>query len=99
MINSFLNFNEFKLYINNLSRLFFQAVPYIIKTKTGDKRGAGTDANVFIQFYGTEGKSEECQLRTKSDNFERAKVRIFLDKTKCLRFFNNFKYEFKGRHV
>ncbi len=75
-----MNFNEFKLNISNLSCLFFQAVPYIIKTKTGDKRGAGTDANVFIQFYGTEGKSEECQLRTKSDNFERGKVIIFFTK-------------------
>ena len=46
----------------------------MIKVKTGEKRSAGTDANVFIQFYGIEGKSEEYQLRNNSDNFEKGKV-------------------------
>ncbi len=49
-------------------------IPYVITTKTGDKRGSGTDANVFIQIYGVDGKSEEYTLRNKSDNFERGKV-------------------------
>jgi len=49
-------------------------IPYVITTKTGDKRGSGTDANVFIQIYGVDGKSEEYPLRNKSDNFERGKV-------------------------
>ena len=38
---------------------------------TGDISNAGTDANVFVQMYGASGKkSDECQLRNKSDNFE-----------------------------
>ena len=45
--------------------------------KTGDKRGAGTNSNVFIQFYGSEGKSEEYFLDNKSDNFERGKEDVF----------------------
>ncbi len=55
-------------------KLRYLAIPYVITTKTGNKRSAGTDANVFIQIYGIDGKSEEYQLRTKSDNFERGKV-------------------------
>jgi hypothetical protein len=43
---------------------------------TGDKLGAGTDANVFIQMYGLNGKTEEIFLRNKSDNFERKSVEI-----------------------
>ena len=49
-------------------------IPYVIITKTGEKRGSGTDADVFIQIYGVDGKSEEYPLRNNSSNFERAKV-------------------------
>lgn len=49
-------------------------IPYVITTKTGKKQGAGTDADVFIQFYGKEGKSEEYVLKNSSDNFEKGKV-------------------------
>ena len=51
-----------------------KVIPYVITVKTGDKRGAGTDANVFMQIYGAEGKTEEIRLDSKSDNFERGKV-------------------------
>lgn len=47
----------------------------MIIVKTGDKKGAGTDADVFVQLYGADGgKSEEIYLDNKSDNFERGKV-------------------------
>lgn len=49
----------------------------MITTKTGDKRGAGTDANVFIQFYGPDGKSEEIPLDNRSNNFERGQEDVF----------------------
>lgn len=49
-------------------------MPYVVTIKTGDKRGAGTDANVFIQFYGLDGKTEEYPLKSNSNNFERGKV-------------------------
>lgn len=49
----------------------------MLTLKTGDKRGAGTDANVFVQFYGQDGKSEEYFLDNKSDNFERGQEDVF----------------------
>lgn len=52
-------------------------IPYCITLWTGDKSGAGTDANVFIQMYGDLGKSEEIQLKNKSDNFERGSKEAF----------------------
>lgn len=44
---------------------------------TGDVRGAGTNANVFLVMYGENGKSDQFDLRNKSDNFERAQVDKF----------------------
>lgn len=39
--------------------------------KTGDIRGAGTDANVFIQLFGKNGDTGERKLETSSNDFER----------------------------
>lgn len=50
---------------------------YTIKVYTGDKRGAGTDANVHIILFGNEDKSEVFQLSQSSEHqnpFERGKV-------------------------
>ena len=44
---------------------------------TGDIKGAGTDANVFLQMYGEDGKTDEVQLRNKTDNFEKAAIDKF----------------------
>lgn len=44
---------------------------------TGDVKSAGTDANVFIQMYGELGKTEEYQLRNRTDNFEQGHVDKF----------------------
>ena len=49
-------------------------IPYTITVRTGDKRSAGTDADVFVQFYGHDGKSGEIFLKNRTDNFERGKV-------------------------
>ena len=49
----------------------FSVIPYEITIKTGDKLNAGTDANVFVQIYGEDGKSEEIQVKNRTDNFER----------------------------
>ena len=38
--------------------------------------GAGTNAKVFIQMYGLNGKTDELPLKNKSDTFERNTVRI-----------------------
>ncbi|XP_030851151.1 lipoxygenase homology domain-containing protein 1 isoform X3 [Strongylocentrotus purpuratus] len=47
-------------------------IPYEITVITGDKSGAGTDANVFLTMYGDDGaKTEEFSLRNRTDNFEK----------------------------
>ena len=40
-------------------------------------RGAGTNADVFLQMYGDDGKTEEYILRDKTDRFERGQVDKF----------------------
>ena len=40
-------------------------------TKTGDKRFAGTDANVFIQLVGEKGMTQKMTLDNPKNNFER----------------------------
>ncbi|NXF15980.1 LOXH1 protein, partial [Rhodinocichla rosea] len=58
---------------------------YTIKVHTGDKRGAGTDANVHIILFGNEDKSEVFQLSQSLEHqnpFERGKVDTFKIKTK-----------------
>ncbi|XP_078332217.1 lipoxygenase homology domain-containing protein 1-like isoform X5 [Crassostrea virginica] len=46
-------------------------IPYEVTVWTSDISKAGTDANVFIQMYGTDGKTDEIVLNNRSDNFER----------------------------
>lgn len=47
-------------------------------TYTGDKRGAGTDANVVITIFGEEGDSGEKKLDNARNNFERGKYVLTL---------------------
>ncbi|KAH9519113.1 Lipoxygenase y domain-containing protein 1 [Bulinus truncatus] len=54
-----------------------KTIPYEVTIWTGDKKGAGTDANVFLQMYGKSGKTQEIQLRNKSDNFEQNQMDKF----------------------
>lgn len=66
--------------IDNLLKEGSQAgnlTEYTIKVYTGDKRGAGTDANVHIILFGNEDKSEVFQLSQSLEHqnpFERGKV-------------------------
>ena len=54
-------------------------VKYEIIVITGDEKGAGTDANVFITIYGVNGDSGRRQLRQKFRNlFEREQTDRFL---------------------
>lgn len=46
-----------------------------VRVRTGDVRGAGTDADVSIILKGSKAHSEEIQLESSADNFERNKVR------------------------
>ncbi|CAF2355156.1 unnamed protein product [Rotaria sp. Silwood2] len=54
-----------------------RVIPYEVTVFTGDKSGAGTDAKVFIQIYGLNGKTEEIILKNKSDSFEQKAVDKF----------------------
>ena len=66
-------FQNFHLmYTDNDSWNFFvKGIPYEVTVWTSDISKAGTDANVFIQMYGTDGKTDEIVLNNRSDNFER----------------------------
>ena len=58
----------------------FPATSYQIYVKTGDVRGAGTDANVFLQLYGRHGDTGKQQLRRSHNTknmFERARTDQF----------------------
>ncbi|XP_029868281.2 oxygen-regulated protein 1 [Aquila chrysaetos chrysaetos] len=76
--------------IDNLLKEGSQAgnlTEYTIKVYTGDKRGAGTDANVHVILFGNEDKSEVFQLSQSLEHqnpFERGKVDTFKIKTKKL---------------
>ncbi|XP_056399217.1 lipoxygenase homology domain-containing protein 1 isoform X2 [Hyla sarda] len=52
-------------------------VNYEVNVTTGNVRGAGTNANVFMQLYGDRGKTEETSLRSRSNDFERGAVDSF----------------------
>lgn len=47
---------------------------YSITVYTGDVDDAGTDANVFISIYGSKGSTEEFQLDSGDNDFERGSV-------------------------
>ncbi len=49
----------------------FSGNKYKVTVYTGDKRGAGTDANVFINIFGEHGNTGERKLDNNRNNFER----------------------------
>ena len=57
----------------------FTVRKYKVHVFTGDVKGAGTDANVFITIYGEYGDTGERQLgksETHSNKFERKNVSV-----------------------
>ncbi|XP_030824848.1 LOW QUALITY PROTEIN: lipoxygenase homology domain-containing protein 1 [Camarhynchus parvulus] len=59
---------------------------YEVVTVTGDVRGAGTDANVFVTLFGEHGITPKTHLTTHTDKrsstaFERSKTDVFRVKT------------------
>ncbi|XP_025021880.1 lipoxygenase homology domain-containing protein 1 [Python bivittatus] len=52
-------------------------INYEVCIVTGDVRNAGTNANVFIQFYGELGKTEVLILKNRSNNYERGATEKF----------------------
>jgi len=49
---------------------------YVVKVFTGDKRGAGTDANIFVNISGEFGDTGERELKESNhfNKFERNQV-------------------------
>uniref|UniRef100_A0A8B9ZLP9 Lipoxygenase homology domains 1 n=2 Tax=Anas TaxID=8835 RepID=A0A8B9ZLP9_ANAPL len=65
-------------YITKANREVF----YEVVTVTGDVRGAGTDANVFVTLFGEHGITPKTHLTSKSSTaFERSKTDVFRVKT------------------
>lgn len=56
---------------------YFIVVKYKVQVKTGDIRGAGTDANVFLQLFGVNGDAGERKLESSGNNFERGHTDTF----------------------
>uniref|UniRef100_A0A3Q3WIH2 PLAT domain-containing protein n=1 Tax=Mola mola TaxID=94237 RepID=A0A3Q3WIH2_MOLML len=54
---------------------------YEVVTITGDERGAGTDANVFITLFGEYGITPKVHLASSRTAFERAKTDVFRIRT------------------
>lgn len=60
--------------------VYFPVKTYVVDVYTGDVRGAGTDANVFLTIFGDKGDSGERKLyksETHSNKFERGQVRKY----------------------
>ena len=55
-------------YINS-----FSDTKYKVEVHTADEPGAGTDANVFLTFFGLLGDSGKLKLDNFRDNFEAGK--------------------------
>ena len=57
---------------------FFSVHVYHVSVHTGDKRGAGTDANIFLNIFGELGDTGDRPLEESKSNrnkFERNQVR------------------------
>lgn len=57
--------------------VIFAVINYEVTVVTGEVFAAGTDAKVFLQIYGEDGKTEVIQLKSRSNNFERGTTEIF----------------------
>jgi len=55
----------------------YVGIPYEVTVWTGDVGRAGTDANVYLQMYGVNGKTEKQTLHNRSDNFEKGQKDVF----------------------
>jgi len=50
---------------------FLLVIPYEVVVYTGDKRGAGTDANVFVNVFGGRGDTGDRPLLKSKENFNK----------------------------
>ncbi|CAL8249227.1 unnamed protein product [Merluccius merluccius] len=78
--------NELRNYepekVENYEDEYHKKKVYEVVTITGDERGAGTDANVFVSLFGNYGITPKAHLASKSRTaFERGKTDVFRIKT------------------
>ncbi|XP_075875519.1 lipoxygenase homology domain-containing protein 1 [Nelusetta ayraudi] len=78
--------NELRNYesekVENYEDEYHKKKVYEVVTITGDERGAGTDANVFISLFGDYGITPKVHLASKSRTaFERSKTDVFRIRT------------------
>ncbi|KAG7271688.1 hypothetical protein CRUP_025549 [Coryphaenoides rupestris] len=78
--------NELRNYepesVENYEDEYHKKKVYEVVTITGDERGAGTDANVFVSLFGSYGITPKVHLASKSRTaFERGKTDVFRIKT------------------
>ncbi|KAI5096357.1 lipoxygenase-like domain-containing protein 1, partial [Silurus meridionalis] len=79
--------------------------PWSLWIFTSEMKGAGTDAQIFIQIYGEKGKSDEMKLESKSDSFEQGQCDKFLilmpdiGKIRKLRIWHEKRHPFSGWHL
>lgn len=71
----------FEIVISGLTHCSIHVAVYVyhVFVHTGDKRGAGTDANVFINIFGEMGDTGDRPLEDSKSNknkFEKKQVRI-----------------------
>ncbi|RDD42008.1 Lipoxygenase homology domain-containing protein 1 [Trichoplax sp. H2] len=60
------------------------AYVYIVHTFTGNKRGAGTDANVYAVIFGDSGDTGEKRLDNSKNNFEKSRKDTFKLSCSCV---------------
>ncbi|KAJ8339353.1 hypothetical protein SKAU_G00361390 [Synaphobranchus kaupii] len=79
--------------------------PWSLWIWTSDVKGAGTDAQVFLQIYGDKGKSDEMRLENNSDSFEQGQLDKFMIEMPCLgkilklRVWHEKRHPFAGWHL
>ncbi|CAB1430448.1 unnamed protein product [Pleuronectes platessa] len=79
--------------------------PWSLWIWTSDVKGAGTDAQVFLQIYGEKGKSDEIKLENKSDSFEQGQLDKFIvempdtGRLRKLRIWHEKRHPFSGWHL
>lgn len=69
--------------INNI-KIYFLVVKYTAEVHTGNKMGAGTDANVFLNIFGLLGDTGDRPLEKSSANinkFEKGNVSDYVYST------------------
>ena len=73
--------SECSHYLFTIHPGLFSVVKYNVQVTTGKKRGAGTDANVFVNVFGEQGDTGNRPLEqstTNKNKFEKGNVSISL---------------------